>query len=167
MVEGDFLDVELGLYRRANGKRPWRKEPLQVILGMIGDGDLWRAGDGLLRGLTAEAGVRASALEAAWAADVAPAKDGDRTNPAHGTYYERKSHYSQLKGGTGTTTLSGATFSGVYQGCRDAGMQSHSGILVYDLDHVSRGGLDAAEVRERCRTLDYVLFAFVSPRETA
>ena len=94
-----LLDVEVGFYRRANGKRPWRREPLRVILEMIRAGDLWRAGDALLAGLTVEAVVRATALEAAWAADVAPSEDGDRGNPAHATFYERKAVYSQLEGG--------------------------------------------------------------------
>ena len=158
-----LLDVELGFYRRANGKRPWRQEPLRVILEMIRTGDLWRAGDHLLVQLTAEAVSRATALEAAWAEDVAPAEDGDRGNPQHSTYYERKAEYSQLKGGSGAETLSGATFSGFYRGCRDAGMESHSGIIVYDLDHLSRQGEVADEVRVRCRDLPYVVFAFISP----
>ena len=159
----DILDVDVGFYRRANGKRPWKKVSLRVILAMISEGDLWTQGDGLLVGLTAEAVVRATALEAAWAADVAPSEDGDRGDPAHATYYERKSMYSQLKGGTGLQTLSGTTFSGVYQGCRDSGWESHSGIIVYDLDHLSRHGEVASDVRDRCGALPYMLFAFVSP----
>ena len=160
---GSQLDVEVGVYRRASGNRPWRVEQLRVILEMIQDGVLWRAGDSLLRGLTAEAEARATALEAAWTADVAPSEDGDRGNPRHATYYERKDAYSQLKGGHGAETLSGATFSGIYQGRRDKGWRSHSGIIVYDLDHLSRRGESASEVRGRCRTLRHVLFAFVSP----
>ena len=163
MTPPPLLDVAVGFYRRANGKRPWRREPLRVILEMTRTGDLWRAGDGLLAGLTAEAVVRATALEAAWAADVAPAEDGDRGNPQHATFYERKASYSQLKGGQGAETLSGATFSGIYQGCRDSGMECHSGIIVYDLDHLSRQDEVASEVRDRCGHLAYVVFAFISP----
>ena len=155
--------VTIGFYRRANGKRPWRIEGLGVILEMVRTGDLWKQGDGLLRGLTVEAVARATALEAAWAAEVAPAQEGDRGNPAHATYYERKGEYGKLKSGTGAQTLSGGTFSGVYQGCRDSGMESHSGIIVYDLDHLSRLGEAASDVRDRCRHIESVAFAFVSP----
>ena len=163
MVTVDIFGVEVGLYRRANGKRPWQRVPLRVPLDMIREGDLWRKGDGLLVGLTAEAVARATALEAAWEAEVAPERDGDRANPAHATYYERKDSYSQLKGGLGGQTLSGPTFSGVYRGCRDSGWESHSGIICYDLDHLSRAGLQAAAVRDRCKALTYVICAFISP----
>ena len=163
MSAANVLDAVVGFYRRANGKRPWRQESLAAVFEMIRTGDLWKQGDGLLVGLTDVAVVRATALEAAWAADVAPAEDGDRGNPGHATYYERKAAYSLLKGGLGPETLSGATFSGVYQGCRDAGWESHSGIIVYDLDHLSRQGEVASDVRDRCARLTYVLFAFISP----
>ena len=114
--------VTIGFYRRATGKRPWRIEGLGVILEMVRTGDLWKQGDGLLRGLTVAAVARATALEAAWAAEVAPAQEGDRGNPAHATYYERKGEYGKLKSGTGAQTLSGGDLQrglpGV-QGLRD------------------------------------------------
>ena len=42
-------------------------------------------------------------------------------------------------------------------------MESHSGIIVYDLDHLSRLGEAASDVRDRCRHIESVAFAFVSP----
>ena len=53
MTDAAFLDPQIGCYRRANGKRPWREERLGAVLEMIRNGDLWNPGDRLLVGLTA------------------------------------------------------------------------------------------------------------------
>ena len=57
------------------GKRSWREERLGAVLEMIRNGDLWKPGDRLLVGLTAQAMARAGDLEAEWAGSVAPAPD--------------------------------------------------------------------------------------------
>ena len=158
-----FLDSEVGVYRRARGKRPSRHERIGNVLEMISHGDLWTPGDGLLIGLTAEAMTRAGDLEAEWAASVAPEEEGDRENPAHAEYYRLKDLYGELKGGNSATTLSAATVGGVFDGCRDSGMRSHSGLVGADLDHLNRVGRTAAEVRDQAGKLPYVAFAFISP----
>ena len=159
-----FLDTEVGFYRRAQGKRPVRAERVGNVLEMISQGDLWKPRDGLLIGLTAEAMARAGELEEEWAASVAPEEEGDRENPAHAEYYRRKNFYGELKGGShGPATLSAATFGGVFDGCRDSGMRSHSGLVGADIDHLNRVGRTAAEVRDQASTLPYVAFAFISP----
>ena len=159
-----FLDTEVGFYRRAKGKRPARTEHLGNVLEMISHGDLWKPRDGLLIGLTAEAMTRAGELEEEWAASVAPEEEGDRENPAHAEYYRLKDFYGEIKGGSDSaTTLSAATFGGVFDGCRDSGMRSHSGLVGADLDHLNRVGRTAAEVRDQASKLPYVAFAFISP----
>ena len=75
MTDAAFLDPQIGFYRRANGKRSWREERLGAVLEMIRNGDLWKPGDRLLVGLTAQAMARAGDLEAEWAGSVAPAPD--------------------------------------------------------------------------------------------
>ena len=75
MTDAAFLDPQIGFYRRANGKRSWREERLGAVLEMIRNGDLWKPGDRLLVGLTAQAMARARDLEAEWAGSVAPAPD--------------------------------------------------------------------------------------------
>ena len=75
MTDAAFLDPQIGCYRRANGKRSWREERLGAVLEMIRNGDLWKPGDRLLVGLTAQAMARAGDLEAEWAGSVAPAPD--------------------------------------------------------------------------------------------
>ena len=50
MTDTAFLDTQIGFYRRANGKRPWREERLGAVLEMIRNGDLWEPGDRLLVG---------------------------------------------------------------------------------------------------------------------
>ena len=93
MTDAAFLDPQIGFYRRANGKRSWREERLGAVLEMIRNGDLWKPGDRLLVGLTAQAMARAGDLEAEWAGSVAPAEEGERDNPAHAEYYRRKDFY--------------------------------------------------------------------------
>ena len=78
MTDAAFLDPQIGFYRRANGKRSWREERLGAVLEMIRNGDLWKPGDRLLVGLTAQAMARAGDLEAEWADSVAPAEEGER-----------------------------------------------------------------------------------------
>ena len=75
MTDAAFLDPQIGFYRRANGKRSWREERLGAVLEMIRNGDLWKPGDRLLVGLTAQAMARAGDLESEWAGSVAPAPD--------------------------------------------------------------------------------------------
>ena len=99
MTDAAFLDPQIGFYRRANGKRSWREERLGAVLEMIRNGDLWKPGDRLLVGLTAQAMARAGDLEAEWAGSVAPAEEGERDNPAHAEYYRRKDFYGDLKNG--------------------------------------------------------------------
>lgn len=163
-ITSSFLDTEIGFYRRAQGKRPWRTDSVREVLEMIRNGDLWNPGDGLLIPLTAEAMARAGELEEEWAASVAPEEDGDRDNPAHAEYYRLKDLYGELKGGsTKPETLSAATFGGVFLGCKDSGMRSHSGLVGADLDHLNRVGRTAGEVRDQASKLHYVAFAFISP----
>ena len=163
MVSPTLGETRVGFYRRANGKRPSREAPLDEVLGMIKAGDLWTPEDGQLIPLTGLAVARAGAMEAEWSRTVAPDENGDKDNPAHDEYYRLRGSYSQLKGGTGPQTLSGATFGGIYTGCRDTGMQSHSGLVGSDLDHLGRLGRDAAAVRSQTAELSYVAFAFISP----
>ena len=169
MTDAAFLDPQIGFYRRANGKRPWREERLGAVLEMIRNGDLWNPGDRLLVGLTAQAMARAGDLEAEWAGSVAPAEEGERDNPAHAEYYRRKDFYGDLKNGkdsnTLSNTLSAATFGGIFDGCRDSGMRSHSGLIGADLDHLNRLGRSAAEVRDQAMQMPYVAFAFISPSQ--
>ena len=150
MTDAAFLDPQIGCYRRANGKRPWREGRLGAVLEMIRNGDLWKPGDRLLVGLTAQAMARAGDLEAEWAGSVAPAEEGERDNPAHAEYYRRKDFYGDLKNGkdsnTLSNTLSAATFGGIFDGCRDSGMRSHSGLIGADLDHLNRQGRSAGEI---------------------
>ena len=165
MTDAAFLDRQIGFYRRANGKRPWREERLGAVLEMIRNGDLWKPGDRLLVGLTAQAMARAGDLEAEWAGSVAPAEEGERDNPAHAEYYRRKDFYGELKNGKDSNTLSAATFGGIFDGCRDSGMRSHSGLIGADLDHLNRQGRSAAEVRDQAMQMPYVAFAFISPSQ--
>ena len=172
MTDAAFLDPQIGFYRRANGKRSWREERLGAVLEMIRNGDLWKPGDRLLVGLTAQAMARAGDLEAEWAGSVAPAEEGERDNPAHAEYYRRKDFYGDLKNGkdsnTLSNTLSAATFGGIFdgcRGCRDSGMRSHSGLIGADLDHLNRQGRSAAEVRDQAMQMPYVAFAFISPSQ--
>ena len=163
MTDPNFLDIEVGFYRRANGKRPSRVEAVGEILEMVRAGDLWNSGDGLLVSLTAEAMARAGELEDEWKRSVAPAEEGDRDTPAHSEFYRLKDAYGELKGGRGPQTLSAATFGGWFDGCRDSGMRSHSGLVGVDLDHLNRAGRTAEEVRDATGKLPYVAFAFISP----
>ena len=109
--------------------------------------------------------ARAGALEAEWAGSVAPAEEGERDTPAHAEYYRRKDFYGDLKNGKDSNTLSAATFGGIFDGCRDSGMRSHSGLIGADLDHLNRQGRSAAEVRDQAMQMRYVAFAFISPSQ--
>ena len=66
--------------------------------------------------------------------------------------------YKELK-----DSLLCSTFSGLFEGRVDSGMIAHSGLIGADLDHLSRAGLSAADVRNACARLPWVALAFISP----
>ena len=83
-----------------------------------------------------------------------------RDNPAHSPALKARAAYGRLKG-----KLPYFTPSGAWPGDdrTDASQDSHTSLLVADLDHLQRRSLDPAGIRDKAGDLSYVRLAFISP----
>lgn len=77
---------------------------------------------------------------------------------AKAAYQEAKSEYDAAK-----KKLSAVTLSGTFTKRGIAGLETYSGIIQADLDHLHREGVDICELKKRLSLDPHVLFCFVSP----
>ena len=84
----------------------------------------------------------------------------DRTNPEHDRARKLKAAHVRTKAGLPYFTVSG-TWPG--EDRRDASQLTHTSLFIADLDHLSRAGLNPADVRAQAADLPYVLASFISP----